>query len=233
MAERGEPKGEPPSEAVEDYLTAIWRLVGQGVVGTSALARELAVSAPSATQMLRRLAAARLVTYHRYEGVRLTASGRRVALRVVRAHRLVELFLVKVLGLPWDRVHQEAHRWEHVVSGEALAGMAAALGDPVTDVHGHPIPAADGSVAEIDDVPLSDLAAGEAAVVSQVGDRDTDLLLHLGKLGLRPGTEVRVAGADRFANTLALEVGGRKRQLGRESARQVRVMRARGQKVVR
>lgn len=220
------------SEAVEDYLTAIWRLGGEGAVGTSALARALEVSAPSATEMLKRLAEQRLVRYQPYQGVELTASGRRLALRVIRAHRLIELFLARVLGLPVEQVHGEAHRWEHVISEAALERIAAALGDPQTDVHGHPIPAADGSVAVADDLPLSALPVGAAAVVSQVNDHDPELLRHLDALGLRPGARVEVIDAGRFAGALSFRVGRRRRQLAENAAGAVRVRRL-GQEEVR
>ena len=211
------------TEAVEDYLTAIWRLGGRGAVGTSALARALDVAAPSATEMLRRLAEQRLVRYQPYRGVELTAGGRRIALRVIRAHRLVELFLAQILGLSWERVHEEAHRWEHVVSEEALERIAVALGDPTADVHGHPIPASDGSLPESHDLPLAELRAGQSAAVTQVSDHSPELLRYLADLGLRPGVRLTLIGADPFGGSLELKIGGRRRRIGVEAVGFVRV----------
>jgi DtxR family Mn-dependent transcriptional regulator len=211
------------TEAVEDYLTAIWRLGRDGAVGTSALARALEVSAPSATEMLKRLAEQRLVRYQPYRGVELASRGRRIALRVIRAHRLVELFLSKVLGLPWERVHQEAHRWEHVISEEALERIAARLGHPSADVHGHPIPAADGTLPERRDLPLLDLPTGQSAVVTEVGDHAPALLQQLDRIGLRPGVRLMLIDADPADGFFALKVGRRHRRLGLEAAEIVRV----------
>jgi DtxR family Mn-dependent transcriptional regulator len=225
MTSLGAANAERRSEAVEDYLTAIWRLGGDGAVTTSTLARSLEVSAPSATEMLKRLSHQRLVRYQPYQGVALTASGRRIAVRVIRAHRLIELFLAKVLHLPVERVHAEAHRWEHVISEEALERIALSLGDPRTDVHGHPIPAADGSVAETDDLPLSALPAGATAEVSQLSDHDPELLRHLDALGLRPGARIEAIGVDPFARSLEVRVGRRRRRLPEHAAGSVRVRR--------
>ena len=128
------------SESSEDYVKAVWTLSRHGRVTTTGLAAELGVSPASTTAMLKKLAKLKLVDHEPYRGVTLTPAGERVALEVVRHHRLVERFLVEALGVPWDEVHEEAERWEHVLSEELEQRMDAALGFPTTDPHGDPIP---------------------------------------------------------------------------------------------
>ena len=141
--------------ASEDYVKAVWTLSRKGGVTTSALAAELAVAPASATAMLKKLAKLKLVDHEPYRGVTLTPAGERVALEIVRHHRLVERFLVEALGVPWDEVHQEADRWEHVLSEELEQRMDAALGFPTTDPHGYPIPDAKLRIPPTDFTPLA------------------------------------------------------------------------------
>ena len=212
------------TQAVEDYLKAIWELQSQlGRAPTSVLAERLGVTPASASTMVKRLARLGLVAHTRYRGVVLRPAGEKVALEVVRHHRLIECFLVESLGVPWDAVHDEAERWEHVLSEEVEARMDAALGYPATDPHGSPIPQADGGVAERAHRRLADLDAGDAASVAEVTDEDARLLRYLGGFGLFPGAELQVVGAEPFDGPLTVRVGGNEHTLGREAARHVRV----------
>lgn len=215
----------PLSQAIEDYLKAIYRLEQQeGKVTTKALAASLDVAAPSVTAMVKRLHTMRLVHYHRYRGVALTPAGRRMALEVIRHHRLLELYLVEALGLPWDQVHDEAERLEHVLSEGLEERIAEVLGHPVADPHGDPIPTKEGEVEEPLYLPLSDLAPGATAVIKRVGDQDPAKLRYLGTLGLFPQSQVRMVEKAPFGGPMFLEVGATRFALGGELARQIYVL---------
>ena len=210
-------------DAGEDYLKAIWKLRAAGNVTTSALAAELGVSPASASAMLKKLAALRLVRHERYRGATLTPAGERVALEVVRHHRLLELYLMEALGLGWDEVHAEAERLEHVLSEELEGRIDVALGHPRSDPHGAPIPAEDGSIEHAPSVPMSELAPGDRAVVAEVTDEDGALLRYLGEVGLYPETEVCVVDSAPFGGPVTVEVAGEEHALGREAVAQVLV----------
>lgn len=217
-------EGRPVSAAVEDYLKAIYRLEQQGKVTTKALALALDVAAPSVTAMIKRLHAMRLVRYTRYRGVALTAAGKRMALEVIRHHRLLELYLVETLGLPWDQVHEEAERLEHVISEELEERIAEHLGHPVTDPHGDPIPTKEGQVEQPDYLPLSELSPGAAAVVKRVVDQDPAKLRYLGTLGLFPEARVILLEKAPFDGPMSLKVGENRCALGGELAREIYVL---------
>jgi DtxR family transcriptional regulator, Mn-dependent transcriptional regulator len=181
------------SASVEDYTKAIYALEERhGVASTTALAERLGVSAPAVSAMIKKLAALGYVTHVRYRGVRLTDEGRRVALEVLRHHRLLETYLVEELGVPWDRVHAEAEVLEHVLSEGLEERIAAKLGEPTHDPHGDPIPAADGTVVEPATVALTSLAAGDRGRFVRVSDSDPAVLRELAQLGIRPGDEIEV-----------------------------------------
>ena len=195
------------SSATEDYLKTIYHLRteveesqgdeearGEGIT-TQALATRLGVAAPSATAMIKKLAALGLAHHTPYRGVELSAEGERVALEVIRHHRLSETFLTQILGLDWDLAHQEADKWEHVLSEEVEARMAALLGDPTHDPHGAPIPTLDGNIARDAGRPLAQIAVGTQVVVRRVSDEDAALLRHLQQVGLVPGARVEVLRA--------------------------------------
>ncbi len=184
------------SESIDDYLKAILELGGAAdeLVTTNALAERLAVRTPSVTGMLQRLAAQRpaLVHYEKHHGVRLTTAGKRRAWELVRHHRLLELFLHDVLKYSWDEVHEEAERLEHFISERFEDRVAAILGDPEFDPHGHVIPPKYAEGVFRDEVPLLDWPLGAPAVVSSVSDRSPAALRELERLGLIPGTALSV-----------------------------------------
>jgi DtxR family Mn-dependent transcriptional regulator len=214
-----------PSEAVQDYVKQIYLLQTQddGPATTSALAASMGVSAASATAMVKKLAALGLATHRPYHGVELTDAGERVALEVLRHHRLLELFLTRELGLPWDAVHGEAEKLEHHLSEQLEATIDRALGYPATDPHGDPIPSADLVIAPADSLRLGELEPGQAAVVRRVPDGDAPLLRYLGELGLVPDARVQLVDKAPFGGPVTVNVAGAPHALGVELASRIRV----------
>ncbi|HEX9676269.1 MAG TPA: metal-dependent transcriptional regulator [Anaerolineales bacterium] len=207
------------TQAVEDYLKAIYELqAGQKQVSTTALSERLAVAPASVTGMVKKLAAMKLVDHQPYQGVTLKPAGEKIALEVVRHHRLVESYLSEALGVPWDQVHAEADKWEHVLSEDMEDRIDALLGHPTTDPHGAPIPARDGSLPPGKFRRLVDVPPGETAVVAEVSDHDPALLRYLGEMGLYPRAEVKVVSAAPFEGPLTVRVGKAEHALGREVA---------------
>ncbi len=177
------------SSAIEDYAKAIYALelrAGEAV-STNALAERLGVTAASASGMVKRLGEMGLVEHQPYHGVSLTEDGRRVALEVMRHHRLLELYLVQSLGVPWDRVHAEAEVLEHVLSEELEELIAAKLGDPTHDPHGDPIPTRELTIEEGSTVSLQSLTTGDRGTFTRVSDSDPDMLRYLADRGIAPG----------------------------------------------
>ncbi len=216
----------PIGEAAEDYLKAIYKLqVVGGPVATSALAGQLGVTEPTATAMIKRLARLGLVRHTPYHGVVLTTSGEKVALEIIRHHRLLELFLVQALGLGWDQVHKEAERLEHLVSDEVESRIDEVLGHPTTDPHGDPIPTRDGWLDHVEDRSLVDLEPGERATVGRVPDDESDLLQYLAQIGLVPKASVEIVDKVPFGGPLILQLGGMRHAIGRELAGTIRVSR--------
>jgi len=213
--------------AIEDYLKAIYQLNQEepevGSVTGQRIAERLGVASPSVTNMIKRLSDLGLVEHERYRGVELSDTGERIALEVVRHHRLLERYLVEALGYSWDEVHDEAERLEHHISEALEARMAAALGDPTVDPHGDPIPRLDGSMANVVEMPLITLAPGELARVQRVSDRDPERLRYLEALGIRPGVTIRVLEALPFEGPLRLEISGIEHVIGRPLAAVVQV----------
>jgi DtxR family Mn-dependent transcriptional regulator len=203
------------TQAVEDYLKTIYEIqLEQGKVATTVLAERLGVAPASVTGMIKKLADLRLVVYQPYQGVVTTEAGQKIALEVIRHHRLVELFLAEALGVPWDQVHAEAHKIEHVLSEDLVERIDAALGHPTTDPHGAPIPARDGSIEQPDVIRLADLHLGQSATVAEVNDRDPALLRYLGELGLYPQARVSVLGLAPFGGPITIRVGNAEHALG-------------------
>jgi len=194
---RSDPRPEL-SESQEDYLKQIFLLGGdRDRVSTQALARRLHVKPASVTEMVGRLAQLGLVEHAPYYGVRLAEGGRRVALEMLRHHRLLETFLVEALGYKWDQVHDEAERLEHVISELFEERIAEAMGHPTHDPHGDPIPAPDLSLpVGTASVPLQDLPVGFRGTLVRVGTQDSDNLNLLNRLGLAPGSTVEVVSDD-------------------------------------
>jgi len=210
--------------ADQDYIKAIYRLEGeQRAVSTSSLAAILGVRPASVSGMLRKLNQIRMVNLQRYKGVRLTDRGRRTALKVVRRHRLIELFLVEILGLTWDRVHEEADRLEHAISDQVLARMDELLGFPRFCPHGSPIPTSDGDLSHLPGVRLGQWPIGRVARVCEVDDRDPELLQHLSRIGLVPGAKFRVGNVLPFDGTLVLQIGRQTHHISPKVASAVRV----------
>jgi len=211
--------------AMQDYLKACYRLRDEmGTVTVQRLAETLAVSGPSVTNMVKRLHELGLLRHTRYHGVELTDAGERIAIEVVRHHRLLERFLVETLGFGWDEVHPEAERLEHHISEELEARMDIALGHPRIDPHGDPIPSVEGTVEPVADRLLEQLDIGGRAIVSSVSDRDPDRLRYLGQLGLLPGVEVILLERFPFEGPLRVRVGDIDHVIGLPLAGAVRVV---------
>ena len=213
------------SPAVEDYAKAIYVLETRAgePVSTNALADRLEVTAGSVSAMLRKLADLELVEHERYHGVRLTESGRRLALEVIRHHRLLELFLAEVLDMPWDRVHKEAEVLEHVLSSELEEIIAAKLGNPTHDPHGDPIPTAEFTIQERPTHSLAELEPGARGVFVRVSDFDPEMLRYLGERGVTPGARFEVVDRQPFGGPLFVRFGDHVHPLGGELAEAMRV----------
>lgn len=213
-----------PSPATEDYLKAIFKLSQESQAATtSSIAASLGIAAGSVSGMLKRLSERGLVEHVPYYGARLTADGEEEALRTIRRHRILELFLVEVLGYEWDRVHDEAERLEHAASDELISRMAQALGEPTADPHGAPIPTVEGTLVDRAWPRLDEIETGQVGAVRRVSDEDPAALRYLGELGLRPGAEVHVLERAPFNGPLLLSVAGERHSIGRELARTIRV----------
>src|SRR5262245_4427026 len=208
---------EQPTHAVQDYLKAIHHLGGDHrVVPTAEIATELRVRAPSVTGMLKRLAEAGWIEYESGSGAQLTETGRREARRVIRRHRLVELFLNRVLGLDWSEVDAEAEALEHAISPRLEQAIAAHLGEPLEDPHGHPIPSAAGDLVARDLLSLDHFRPGQRVVIREAQDDDPERLKHWQAQGLIPGATVRVLSHQPLDDLFEIEVGDRLVRLGSE-----------------
>ena len=214
------------SEAVEDYAKAIYALqarTGGGPVSTNDLAERCRVTPASASAMVRKLAEHGLAEHVPYRGVKLTAKGERLALEVVRHHRLLELYLAEYLGVPWDRVHEEAEALEHALSEDVEARIAAKLGHPTHDPHGDPIPDADLVVHDVDTRSLADLEPGERGRLVRVSDSDPEMLRYLEERDIGIGDAFEVLEREPFGGHLTVRFGAATRPLGGELARAMRV----------
>lgn len=213
------------SEAIEDFLKAVYLLQQeQDRVQTSALAEALSITAPSTTEMAKKLAKANLVIHEPYRGIRLTQAGERVALEIVRNHRLLELFLVQALGYSWDEVHEEAERLEHAVSDRLIQRIAEYLGNPRYDPHGDPIPGPKGDIAPRPLTPLSEWPHGVKGIVARLSDQTPEMLRYLAEKGLVIGAEVEVLRADPFEGPLSLKVDNHQQVIGSHVAHYVLVL---------
>ena len=212
----------------EDYLKALYLLGGgERPVPTRELAQRLGISSPSVSEMVTRLSAQGLVEHDRYRGQQLTRDGRKVALELVRHHRLLEMFLVRVLGYSWDEVHDEAERLEHVISERMEQRIFDLLGRPELDPHGHAIPTLTGKVRPVSNRPLSECRAGERVVVQGVSDEDPGKLRELERRGLLPATRIAVLAASEFEGPIEVRLRGRRESVPLGLARAIFVAEAR------
>jgi DtxR family transcriptional regulator, Mn-dependent transcriptional regulator len=214
------------SPAVQDYAKAIYALqtrAGGDAVSTNDLAERMEVTAASASGMVRKLDDLGLVTHERYRGVALTDAGEKVALEVLRHHRLLELYLAESLDVPWDRVHDEAEVLEHVLSEELEDLIAAKLGNPTRDPHGDPIPTRDGRIEEEPTSSLQSLEPGTTGVFVRVSDSDPEMLRYLGERGIAPGDALEVIDKQPFDGPLFVRFADNVHALGGSLARAMRV----------
>ena len=216
-------------EAIEDYAKAIYALSRRepGSVSTSAIAGRLGVAPGTVTAMLKRMAKRGLVVHEPYKGVELTKEGERLALEVIRRHRLIEAYMAEQLGMPWDRVHDEAEVLEHYISDELEERMAVVLGDPARDPHGDPIPDRELSIAPEGGTALSGLEAGQVGTFLRVSDGEPEMLRFLSEREIRPGVEIAVTGRQPFGGPLTIAVGDREHTIGDQLAERMSIAVAR------
>ena len=212
-------------QAIEDYLKTIYTLAEtESPVSTSRLAEARQVKPSSVTNMIQRLDNLKLIHYEKHYGVTLTAHGRKIALEVIRHHRLIELYLIEALGFSWDEVHEQADILEHVISEKLEERIAAALNYPEFDPHGDPIPAKDGSIALVDLEMLADVPEGQVVLVRRIlDDANSELLRYLADMGLVPGTAVTVQTIAPFDGPLTLLINEEPKVVGRNVAASVLV----------
>lgn len=201
------------SDTVENYLKAVYSLEQRAEqsgapVPAGEVASALGVTPGTATAMLRKLASGRLARYEKYGGVQLTAKGRRIALLVLRRHRIVETFLVRTLGFDWTDIHDEAERLEHAVSDKLVDRLDRFLGHPAVDPHGDPIPDRNGLIRAVQLVPLASCPAGTTARVGRVMDQSAEYLQFIDRSDLRPGTELTVTAVENGAGTMTVALRG-------------------------
>lgn len=210
------------SHQIEDYLKTIYLLRQRvGGASTNAIATTLSVQPASVTGMIKKLAKMKLVHHAPYQGVTLTKAGEKIALEVIRHHRLIELFLIEALGYSWDEVHAEADRLEHVISEDFEERVAARLGYPLVDPHGDPIPTKNGSLETTQQKRLIDLACGESAHIVRITDTNPELLRYAAGLELRPQARVTLVEAEPFGGSLHVRVGKTEHTIGRELAEHI------------
>ncbi len=212
------------TESIEDYLKAIYDIQKEmGKVSTNSLSEKLNVAPASVTSMIKKLSLKKLLTHKRYQGVKLTKAGQKIALEIIRHHRLIELYLQEALGVPWDLVHDEAEKWEHVISEDLEERIDKKLGYPISDPHGSPIPKRDGTVIELDSIPLTDLKPGQTGEVAKVSDHDPKLLRYIGDMGLYPKAKVKVVSVEPFSGPLTINVEKNKYIIGSEAAQYISI----------
>ena len=211
--------------AVQDYVKAIYALQSGGAdatrVATNDIALHLGVTPASVSAMVRRLAEMRLIEYEKYQGVCLTEPGRKLALEMIRHHRLVELYLFQALGVPWDRVHDEAEKWEHVLSEDLEERMDAQLGHPTRDPHGAPIPSRDLELQPHAGINLTQATVGSTVCIEEVSDHSAELLRYLGERGLYPQTIWQVSAREPFGGPVTLTRHGQSVHLGQQAEQSI------------
>jgi DtxR family Mn-dependent transcriptional regulator len=213
------------SAMVEHYLKAIWnaREWTDQPVTVGALATRLGLAPSSVSQAVKKLTEQGLLTHARYGAIEFTPQGQRIAVSMVRKHRLIETFLVDYLGYGWDEVHAEAEELEHAVSAKFVDRLAARLGEPERDPHGDPIPHGDGTIPKSDAVLLRDVPPGHTVTVGRVSDNDPDLLRYLRRVGIGLDTSIRIMEHHRAAGTMEVEIAGARLHLGAPVIERIRV----------
>ncbi|TNE72132.1 metal-dependent transcriptional regulator [bacterium] len=212
---------------MEDYLKVIFKLQQtHGSANTKLIADTMNYSAASVTNMIKKLATMGLADYRSHRGVTLTESGEKVALEVIRHHRLLELYLSEVMGYSWDEVHAEAEKLEHHISEQFEDTISAMLGHPKFDPHGDPIPAKDGSIPHYESDLLSDARIGETYIIRRIEEQSPEFLRYVAELGLKPNTEILLAQKDPFNGPIRLEIKGLPLIIGFEVAKSLHVVRA-------
>jgi len=210
------------SPPIEDYLKTVYLLrEREGTATTTGIASVLKVTPASVTGMIKKLAELKLVRHMPYQSVELTKSGEKIALEMVRHHRLLELFLFEALGYAWDEVHAEADALEHVISEEFEERIAARLGNPTVDPHGDPIPTKDGTIAVVKERALLTMQAGESAQITHINDTSSEMLRYAASLGLTPTTRLTLIKVEPFGGSLRIQVGKAEHAIGRELAAQI------------
>jgi len=210
------------SQSVEDYLKTIYTLeVEDTGASTTKIAGALGVSSASATNMVKRLSQMGLVDYESYKGATLTKSGQKIALEIIRHHRLLELYLLEVMGYSWDEVHDEAEKLEHHISERFEDKIAKLLDDPTHDPHGDPIPTKEGLIPEMDARPLVEAEADQQYIVSRVKDQDPELLRYLEKIGLLPGIRITIKEKAPFKGPITMVIENKKQVIGNDVAQNI------------
>lgn len=210
------------SQAVEDYLKTIYILEKEGDPATTTkVAKSLEVSSASATNMIKKLSKMGLVDYQSYKGARLTKTGRKIALEIIRHHRLLELYLLEMMGYSWDEVHDEAEKLEHHISEQFEDKIAELLGDPTYDPHGDPIPTKEGVMPNLELKPMVQAATDKNYIVSRIKEQDPEFLRYLQKVGLLPGTEIVVKQKAPFKGPLTLLIEDNEQVIGNDVAQKV------------
>lgn len=209
----------------EDYLKTIYALgMDGGAVTPSMLAERFSVSPAAVTKMVKRLRSLKLVNYSRPNGLSLTQEGRKIALEILRHHRLIELYLLKALGYRWDQVHEEAERLEHVISEVFEEKIDEYLGHPTHDPHGDPIPGKDGSLPDQSILPIKAMQPGDASQVQRVADFDANMLQYMDEVGLVPGAKIQMLREEPYGGSIHLKINGAECAIGRELASNVFVL---------
>lgn len=206
------------SQAVQDYLKTIYKLQDKGPVATTEIAKVLNVSGASVTGMLKRLDVMGMVEYNSYKGVKLTVPGEKIALEIIRHHRLLELYLKEMLGYSLDKVHDEACRLEHHISEEFGDKIADLLGDPKFDPHGHPIPSKEGTLNLLNEISLGDAPTGIELQIIHLSDDDSKLLAYLEHINLLPGVKIVIKEKAPFNGPITIDYEGDQKIIGHEVA---------------
>jgi len=207
------------TKAIEDYLKTIHALHIHGArVSTSSIAERLGVAQASVTGMIKKLAELKLVEHSPYHGVELTSAGNKIALEIIRHHRLLELYLAEAMGYSWDKVHDEAEKLEHFISEEFEDKMDAFLGKPTVDPHGAPIPTKEGHLHKHDYLSLLNVEPGRHVCILEVLDDDPEKLRYLGKLGLFPKSELFIVSKGPFNGPIEIRIGAETHHLSAEVA---------------